>query len=109
MGANSGRCSTVKRLSFTSSARTDILNAFEWYGNQSDGLGFEFMRCLDAVFRVIERSPYAPPCVFEDYHRALLRRFPCAVFYEVQDDVMVCATFHCAQNPEKLGMRMLKS
>ncbi len=109
MGANSGGCSTVKSLSFTPPARSDILNAFEWYEAQSDGLGFEFMRCLDALFHAIERAPYAHPCVFEEYHRALLRRFPYAVFYEIRDDVFVCAVFHCAQSPERLGRRMSKS
>ena len=88
-------------LVFLPQARADILDAFEWYENRSVGLGQDFMRCLDAAFHAIERSPCIYPCVFEEYHRALLKRFPYAVFYEInKDSIMIYAVFHCARNPE---------
>jgi len=74
----------VKALVFLPQARADILDAFEWYEKRSQGLGLDFLRCLDAEFHAIERSPCIYPCVFEEYHRALLKRFPYAVFYEIK-------------------------
>jgi len=65
----------VKKLVFIQQARADILDAFEWYEDKSQGLGLEFMRCLDALFHAIERNPYAYPCVLEEYHPTLEDRF----------------------------------
>ena len=103
--SNSGGRPAVKKLVFIPQARADILDAFEWYEHQSQGLGLEFMRCLDALFHAIERRPHAYPCVLGEYHRALLSRFPYAVFYEIHDEIMVYAVFHCAQNPMKWQKR----
>lgn len=99
----------MKPLIFISQARADILDAYEWYESQSGGLGIEFMRCLDALFHSIERSPQIYPCVLEEYHRALVRRFPYAVFYEIQDAITVYGVFHCAQNPKKWRNRICDS
>lgn len=46
--------------------------------------------------------------VFEDYRRALVRRFPYAVFYEYADNtVTVYCLFHTARDPDKWRTRLL--
>jgi plasmid stabilization system protein ParE len=45
--------------------------------------------------------------VHEHYRRALLRRFPFAIFYEHGDGkITVYAVFHVAQSPDKWLERM---
>ena len=45
--------------------------------------------------------------VHEEYRRALVRRFPYAVFYEVTDaTVTVYCIFHTSREPEKWRKRL---
>jgi hypothetical protein len=44
---------------------------------------------------------------YEDYRRALVRRFPYAVFYEYADGIVkVYCAFHTARDPEKWRERL---
>jgi plasmid stabilization system protein ParE len=85
-------------------AKTDIADACFWYEEQSLGLGMEFLRCVEAAILSIHRTPLIYPVVHETYRRALVRRFPFAIFFEVDDSENRCvvySVFHCSQNPEK--------
>ena len=89
-------------------ARQDLADAFAWYEAQSRGLGLEFLRCLEATIRLIQRYPLMYPVVLEDYRRASIRRFPHTVFYEVEPKrIVVHAVFHCSQDPDKWKARLL--
>ena len=57
----------------------------------------------------IQRTPLIYPVVHEAYRRALLRRFPFAIFFEIDetsDRCVVYSVFHCAQDPEKWRGRL---
>ena len=92
---------------FVSEARQDIADAYAWYEEQSRGLGAEFLRCLEAAVLFTQRYPLMYPSVLSGYRRALVRRFPYAVFYQVEPDrVVVYAVFHCSQDPNKWRARL---
>jgi plasmid stabilization system protein ParE len=95
------------RLVFLPEARQDIADAYSWYEGQSDGLGMEFIRCLELAILSIERHPRMYPIVHENYRRALIRRFPYAIFFE-QDagQTVIYSVFHCSQDPEKWRSRL---
>jgi len=38
-------------------AKTDLLDAFQWYQEQRPGLGFDFKLCVDEVISKIQRNP----------------------------------------------------
>ncbi len=38
-------------------AREDLLDAFQWYQSQRQGLGFDFKLCADEAITKIYRSP----------------------------------------------------
>jgi len=98
----------AKEPQFLPEARQDIADAFAWYEQQSLGLGLEFLRSLEAMILSIQRHPLMYPTVFADYRRALVRRFPYAVFYEVAPQhIVVYAVFHCSQDPEKWKARLV--
>lgn len=88
-------------------AAQDIDEACDWYEAQRAGLGYEFLRCIEACTQAICRTPEMYSKVFEDYRRGLLRRFPYAIFYEYADDVVtIYCVFHTARDPEKWRERL---
>ena len=60
----------------------DLVEAYAWYEDLRPGLGAEFLGCVDACIETIVRRPQLYGAVHESYRRALVRRFPYAVFYE---------------------------
>ncbi len=81
-------------------AAREIQDAFDWYEEKSEGLGLEFLRAADACLASVKRSPLASPIVHEQIRRALLRKFPYALFYLAQaDSLIVLACFHVKRHP----------
>ena len=90
-------------------AKADLADAFLWYEKQSFGLGMEFLRCVEAALLSIQRTPLIYPVVHETYRRALVRRFPFAVFFETEDvkgRCVIYSVFHCSQDPKKWRGRL---
>lgn len=69
-------------LSVSVDARIDILEAAQWYEHQQPGLGAEFVHEIDAIFDRIDKAPLQFPVVYRELRRALVRRFPYAVYFE---------------------------
>ncbi len=69
-------------------AERDIAEAYAWYEARSEGLGERFLAALDARFALIQHKPLLFACVLEAYRRALLRRFPYAVFFECSESTV---------------------
>lgn len=87
-------------------AAADVDAAFDWYEAQAEGLGHEFLRAVDACYAMIERWPEAFPVVYKRYRRALLRRFPYLVYYNVTDvGIEVVACTHGKQHPRRWRRR----
>jgi plasmid stabilization system protein ParE len=85
----------------------DVTEAYVWYESRRVGLGEEFLSSLDACIESIRRQPMIYPMVHETYRRALIRRFPYAIFFEHADTtVTVYAVFHTSRNPKKWCQRL---
>jgi plasmid stabilization system protein ParE len=92
---------------FAPEAYQDVDAAYDWYESQRAGLGEEFLGCVDACVQAICREPEMHEKVHEEYRRALLRRFPYAVFYEnVRSVVTVYCVCHTSRHPEKWRRRL---
>jgi plasmid stabilization system protein ParE len=90
------------KLFFRPETEKDIAEAFEWYQHQRIGLGEEYLSCVDACIERIARMPESYPEVYMKFRRALIRRFPYAVFYEFDGtDVIVYSIFHNSRDPQK--------
>ena len=90
-------------------AKADVADAYLWYEDQSLGLGIEFLRCVEVALLSIQRTPLIYPVVQENYRRALLRRFPFAILFEIDEAgnrCVVYSVFHCSQDPEKWRARL---
>lgn len=90
----------MKSLWLTPEAECDLDEAHAWYSKQRPGLGGQFLRAVDSSFKAIRRHPEAYQLVDRKMRRALLRRFPYGVFFEVAEtEIVVYAVFHCARDP----------
>ena len=88
-------------------AEEDLAEAYGWYEGQRVGLGEEFLSCVDACVEAFRRNPEMHARIYETYRRALVRRFPYAVFYEYEEDaVTVYCVFHTSQDPGKWIRRL---
>jgi toxin ParE1/3/4 len=95
------------RIDVTVEAENDLASAFAWYENRRFGLGEDFLSSVDVTLARIRRHPELYAKVYRDYRRAIVRRFPYAVFYEyVADNVTVYAVFHTAQDSHKWRQRL---
>ena len=82
-------------------AQRDIRRAFSWYERQRSGLGTDLVNELDAVYERLAKNPYAYQEVLSGVRRAILRRFPYAVFYLiVEEEVRVLCVMDMSRDPE---------
>lgn len=82
-------------------AEADVRNAAFWYETKRDGLGIEFSLEIDALYERIAQNPWQFPEVGKDVHRALLRRFPYAVYFIVGDQTpVIIAVLHQHRRPD---------
>lgn len=88
-------------------AEQDIAETYAWYEARRVGLGEEFLSSVDACLESIRRTPQMCVAVHESYRRALVRRFPYAIFYEhVEGKVIVYCVFHTSRDPGKWRQRL---
>lgn len=81
-------------------SEADLTQAYQWYEEQVDGLGSEFLMCVDACIRSIARNPKSHREVHKNVRRALVRRFPYGIFFiEEVEYIRVVAVFHARRDP----------
>ena len=81
-------------------AAEELLAAYEEYERHRDGLGGEFLGCVDAAIESACRDPEAYPIVHREVRRVLVRRFPYGVFYRLREQTtVVLAVFHARREP----------
>jgi plasmid stabilization system protein ParE len=83
-------------------AAEDIERAAHWYEGQAQGLGEEFLDVLGRRLADIVAAPERFPRVSARLRRAMLNRFPYAVFFTVTDDtIQVVACMHGRRHPAR--------
>lgn len=88
-------------------ARADLLDAFHWYQEQREGLGFDFKLCVDEVINTIQRNPFIYKAVFQNVRRSVTKRFPFGLFYVVEDHtIVVIAVLHARRDPMNWKVRL---
>lgn len=89
-------------LKFSGRAVREIGEAFDWYEEQSKGLGSEFELAFELQLKRLEQVPLLYAEVIPGVRRTLLPRFPYGVFFTVKGDlVYVLAVIHNARNPRR--------
>ena len=100
------RAPEVRRLRLTPEAELDLDEAYVWYHRQGHERAQQFLRAVNTCVASIRRHPEAYQLIDRTMRRALLRRFPYAVFFEVgRVEVIVYAVFHGARDPRRWRRR----
>jgi len=91
---------------FRSEAASDVVLAREWYDAQRPGLGEDFVQSLERVIDLVSALPEAFPEIAVGLRRALLGRFPYAVYYRLDGDLVdVIACLHTRRSPSRWRSR----
>lgn len=97
----------TRELRLIPAAAEDIRCSAEWYESRRDGLGDEFITCVEACFDGIVRMPEMHEIIEQDIRRALVRRFPYVVFYVITNhQITVYAVLHSARDSDKWKNRI---
>ncbi len=81
-------------------AEQDMTEAASWYEQQQRGLGQDFLDEVLAAFMRLAETPLGYELVHRSARRALLRRFPFAVFYSFEEGVvLVVGVLHGSRHP----------
>ena len=88
------------RVEFTPEASVDIAEAFSWYEARRAGLGAEFAAELEHTLGLVGTMPGMGRVVYRALRRALVRRFPFAVYYAFSGDLIeIRAVLHGSRHP----------
>jgi plasmid stabilization system protein ParE len=97
----------TRPLILRAEAEADVEAAYHWYEERNPGLGAEFLRAVEASLSSIERDPELYPKHYKRAHRALLRRFPYALFYVIAPDLVeVIGCIHTRRHPRRWRSRL---
>jgi plasmid stabilization system protein ParE len=94
-------------LEFRPEVRKELDDAYHWYENQQTGLGEDFLNCIDNTLDFIHQMPESYPVLYRDVRRAVVKRFPYAIYYRiVSSRVIVTAIFHGQRDSKALQERI---
>jgi plasmid stabilization system protein ParE len=86
-----------------SAAAKDLSSAVMYYEAQCCGLGIDFIDEFERTVARICRFPDAWTLVSPGLRRCLLRRFPYAVFYSMENEkIIISSVADLRKNPENL-------
>ena len=84
--------------------------ARDWYDSKSSGLGDSLVGSPEQVIDLVAELPEAFPEIAVGLRRALLARFPYALYYRVDGEVIdVIACLHTRQSPGRWRSRWVRS
>ena len=87
-------------LVFRRRFKIDLTAGFDWCEEQRSGLGEYFLSAVQATLTSIELQPEMFVAVHGEVRRAIVSRFPFAIFYLVEPKrVVVLRLLHTARDP----------
>jgi len=88
-------------------AEDDLFEAAVWYEAQQLGLGHRFLDAAAATISKISTFPLSYQITYSSTRRALLRRFPFCVFYQIdKDEIVVIGVLHGSRHPHAWRRRL---
>jgi plasmid stabilization system protein ParE len=80
-------------------AQDDINQAYQWYEEQQDGLGEDFLNSLENAFNRICKTPNGFQQI-KNHRQYPLKHFPFVILYEhIDNKIFIDAVFHTSRNP----------
>ncbi len=89
------------RIRFLEAARREVDDAVAFYEEREEDLTLDFLDELDRVIRRIKSFPLASTDIEPGTRRCLLARFPYALIYGIDEDlIIVVAISHLHRHPD---------
>jgi len=94
-------------LHFLPEVEEDAIAGYSWYEEKARGLGDDFLRMFYACANDIARNPLLYQKAYREFRRRLLRRFPYAIYFRIeQNEILVAGLFHCARDPRTISLSL---
>jgi len=91
----------IRPLVFRRRVGEDLARAYQWYDARRRGHGDEFLAGVGTTFDAIERLPSTFARIHGEVRRAVVSKFPYAVFFQIEpSQVVALAVLHTARNPK---------
>lgn len=88
-------------ISIQSDAIEEIKDAFEWYEDQREGLGYELLDEIETCYSKLTISPERYSYINPSYRRIKTNRFPYILIYEIEDDqIIINSVRHVKRKPK---------
>lgn len=88
------------RIVFRPQAQAELLEARDWYAARQVRLGELFSAAVELTISNILERPLAYPRVHGEMRRAILQRFPYAVYFQVlEDEIVILGVIHGRRHP----------
>jgi hypothetical protein len=98
------------KIRILDAAAQDLIEGFRFYEIQEAGLGQYFLDSFFADIDSLQLYAGIHPVCFGSYNRLLAKRFPFAVYYKTDRDLIsVYAVLDCRSNPAWARKRFGKS
>lgn len=84
-------------------AQKEILEAWEWYEDQQQGLGDRFKEAVRDKIELILNNPLHYPLKGK-YHEAQTDNFPFLIIYKIdkrQELILILSVFHTSRHPKR--------
>jgi toxin ParE1/3/4 len=94
-------------LVFLDEAGAEFDEAAAWYEEKKAGLGVDFVARIQEALDRIASMPRVHPVIHENVRRAIAKKFPYIVYYEVEaDQIVVVPVFHSSRDPSAWNTRV---
>ncbi len=89
------------KISFLSIAHLELLDAIEYYNEQSEGLGYEFANEVRNTIKRISLHPKAWTKLSNRTRRCRCNRFPYGILYQIREkELLIVAIMHLHREPD---------
>jgi len=90
---------------FRPEAEDEVVDAWRWYESRSAGLGDRFANAVDGLVDRLAENPLAFMQVHGEIRRAVLTRFPYAIYFRIDAAQIVVLAVHGRQDPARWQAR----
>ena len=88
-------------------AEKELLDACDYYDELVPGLGKKFILDVEFVFNRIRSNPLEFPIFFNDFRKALLRKFPYSIIFRFDEvRIYILAIAHQKRKPKYYANRL---
>ena len=94
-----------RQVVFRPQAEDEVIEVRQWYEARRPGLGKDFAAAVDQVIERILANPFTFPRGHAETRRAVLSRFPYAVYFRSLDEEIVVLAVHGRRHPRRWQTR----